>query len=139
MLALWERSVRATHRFLSGSDVEALIPAVVEAFAEPSIAWWVLAPDGETPVGFMGFASDTIEALFIDPAHIGTGGGKRLVSHARSLAEGRALKVEVNEQNDAAQAFYASQGFVVVGRTPTDSAGRPFPLLQMSRPADALT
>ncbi len=137
MLALWERSVRATHHFLSDDEVEALIPAVAEAFAAPGLTWWVLASGGDQPVGFLGFAGETVEALFIDPAHIGTGGGRRLLAHAQALAEGRALRVEVNEQNPAARAFYESQGFVVTGRTPTDSAGRPFPLLQMHRPAPA--
>ena len=43
------------------------------------------------------------------------------------------LAVDVNEQNDDAVGFYASLGFSVVGRSPTDGGGRPFPLLHMIR------
>jgi putative acetyltransferase len=40
----------------------------------------------------------------------------------------------VNEQNDAARAFYERLGFQIVGRSDLDDAGRPFPLLHMRRP-----
>jgi putative acetyltransferase len=39
--------------------------------------------------------------------------------------------VDVNEQNEAARRFYEACGFEVAGRSETDSAGRPFPLLHM--------
>lgn len=56
------------------------------------------------------------------------------MAHAQTLAAG-ALAVDVNEQNEAALRFYVALGFAVVGRSPTDSGGRPFPLLHMRRPA----
>jgi putative acetyltransferase len=135
LVRLWERSVRATHGFLTNDDILMLRPLVADELAKPTIDWWVLSSDSDTPLGFMGFAHDAIEALFIDPSHTGAGGGRRLIAHAQALAAGRALTVEVNEQNEAAVGFYASQGFAVYARTPTDSAGRPFPLLRMRRPA----
>ena len=135
LVELWERSVRATHRFLTNEDVLRLRPFVALELAKPTIAWWVLDSDAGLPLGFLGFANDSIEALFIDPDHVGVGAGKLLIAHAQSLAEGRELTVEVNEQNDAAVGFYTSQGFTVFDRSPTDSAGRPFPLLRMRRPA----
>jgi putative acetyltransferase len=92
----------------------------------------VLVGDDDTAVGFLGYTSDTIEGLFIDPDHTGKGGGKLLVSHAQAMAKG-VLAVDVNEQNEAALRFYEGQGFVVVGRSATDSGGRPFPLLHMKR------
>ena len=135
LVMLWERSVRATHGFLTNDDILSLRPLVAEELAQPTVHWWVLASDADAPLGFLGFANDAIEALFIDPDHTGAGGGRRLVAHAQTLADGRSLTVEVNEQNEAAVGFYAAQGFVVFDRTPTDSAGRPFPLLRMRRPA----
>lgn len=135
LVALWERSVRATHRFLTNEDILNLRPLVAQELAKPPVGWWVLDSAVEMPLGFLGFANDAIEALFIDPDHTGAGAGKLLVAHAQSLADGRSLIVEVNEQNEAAVRFYASQGFVVFDRTPTDSAGRPFPLLRMRRPS----
>jgi putative acetyltransferase len=134
LLELWERSVRATHHFLEDSDVVALRPLVAEELASGAVDWWVLVSATEALIGFLGFASDTIEALFIDPDHHGQGGGKFLVAHAQSLGAG-ALAVDVNEQNEAALRFYKTLGFSVVGRSPTDAGGRPFPMLHMKRAA----
>jgi putative acetyltransferase len=134
LLELWERSVRATHHFLKDKDIVALRPLVAEELAGHAVDWWVLISSAEALVGFMGFASDTIEALFIDPDYRQQGGGKALVAHAQSLAAG-ALAVDVNEQNEGALQFYQGLGFSVVGRSPTDAGGRPFPILHMKRAA----
>lgn len=133
LVELWERSVRATHRFLEDGDIVGLRPQVAEALANDATEWWVLESAG-TLIGFLGYANDAIEGLFIDPDHRRLGAGKALIAHAQQLAGG-ALAVDVNEQNDAARQFYESQGFIVVGRSPTDPAGRPFPLLHMTRTA----
>src|SRR5215217_7187420 len=134
LLELWERSVRATHHFLEDSDVVALRPLVAEELASDAVDWWVLVSATEALIGFLGFANDTIEALFIDPDHHGQGGGKYLVAHAQSLGAG-ALAVDVNEQNIAALRFYEALGFSVVRRSPVDAGGRPFPILHMKRAA----
>jgi putative acetyltransferase len=134
LLELWERSVRATHHFLEDSDIVALRPLVAEELASNTVDWWVLVSATEALIGFLGFASDTIEALFIDPDHHWQGGGKFLVAHAHSLGTG-ALAVDVSEQNEAALGFYKALGFSVVGRSPTDAGGRPFPMLHMKRAA----
>jgi putative acetyltransferase len=131
MLEVWERSVRATHDFLTESDVIGLRPLVVAELEGDAVAWWVLEAAGML-AGFLGFANDAVEALFIDPDYRGRGGGTLLVDHAQRLAHGP-LAVEVNEQNPAARRFYEALRFVVVGRSPTDSAGRPFPILHMKR------
>ena len=132
LLELWERSVRATHDFLRESDIIALRPLVADALASDSPSWWVLASPAGRAIGFLGFANDTIEALFIDPDDLGKGGGTLLVEHAQGLADGP-LCVDVNEQNEPARRFYESRGFVVLGRSPTDAHGRPFPILHMKR------
>src|SRR5215203_3705030 len=74
LLELWERSVRATHHFLEDSDIVALRPLVAEELTSDEIDWWVLVSAKGAPIGFLGFASDTIEALFIDPDYHGQGG-----------------------------------------------------------------
>ena len=81
----------------------------------------------------MGLAGHDIAALFLEPARRGQGGGRRLVAHAQQLRDGQ-LTVDVNEQNPAARGFYEALGFVVVGRSPLDDAGRRFPVLHMRRP-----
>jgi len=134
LLDLWERSVRATHHFLAEDDVIALRPLVAEELASDTLDWWVLVAPLDDPIGFLGFANDAIEGLFIDPNWRGQGAGTILVAHAQSLASG-ALAVDVNEQNKAALGFYEALGFSVVGRSPNDAAGRPFPLVHMRRDA----
>jgi putative acetyltransferase len=136
LLEVWERSVRATHQFLEDTDVIALRPLVAEELASDAIAWWVLASPADEPLGFLGYANDTVEALFIDPDCRGKGGGRLLVEQAQRLSTGT-LTVDVNEQNESALRFYEALGFAVVDRSPTDSAGRPFPILHMKRTVPA--
>jgi putative acetyltransferase len=135
LVELWERSVRATHDFLSEPDIVALRPLVRLALDDDALELWVLAGDGDEPTGFMGLVGNDIAALFLDPAHLRRGGGRRLVAHAETLRGGD-LTVDVNEQNPAALGFYQALGFAVVGRSPVDDAGRPFPLLHLRRRAD---
>ena len=80
-------------------------------------------------MGFLGLSRSKIEALFLAPEYHRRGCGRRLVRHARELKGD--LTVDVNEQNPAAVRFYEACGFVVVGRSELDGAGRPFPLLHM--------
>ncbi|HEX6615295.1 MAG TPA: acetyltransferase [Gemmatimonadales bacterium] len=134
LLELWERSVRATHQFLGQDDIATLRPLVARELAGGAVQWWVLASDDDVPMGFLGYTPDTIEALFLDPDHRGRGGGTLLVAHAQALS-GRALAVDVNEQNPAARGFYEALGFAVAGRSALDSGGRPFPILHLKRPA----
>jgi putative acetyltransferase len=136
LLELWEHSVRATQRFLTEGDVAALRPLVAEELTSDALEWWVLLSAAGALVGFLAFARNTIEGLFIHPDHQGQGRGTFLVAHAQRLSAG-ALAVDVNEQNEAALRFYKGLGFSVVGRSPTDGAGRPFPLLHLTRDAPA--
>ncbi len=126
--------MRATHDFLTEDDILALRPLVAAALDDDAVELWVLTEPGEQPVGFMGLAGEGISALFLEPARRGQGGGRGLVAHAQELRGGD-LTVDVNEQNHAAVGFYQALGFVVVGRSPLDDGGRPFPLLHMRRPA----
>lgn len=134
LLDLWERSVRLTHTFLSESDIATLKPLVATALTSDALEWWVAATETDEPIAFLGYSTGTIDALFVDPRYRGGGVGTRLVAHAQRLAGG-ALRVDVNEQNEAARGFYSSLGFETVGRSPTDDGGRPFPLIHMMRPA----
>jgi len=127
LVAIWLRSVRATHAFLTEEDIQKLLPLVREQVL-PALEIWVLIRDDE-PIGFAGLDGARLEALFLDPAHFRSGGGRLLVEHARRL-KGK-LAVDVNEQQPEALRFYEALGFRVVGRSPVDSAGRPFPLVHL--------
>jgi putative acetyltransferase len=134
LLAIWERSVRATHTFLTEEDIAFYRPLTANILAAGSLDFWVLADEVDVPIGFLGLSENAIEALFLDPAHLGRGGGRLLVAHAQKL-RGGPLTVDVNEQNAAARGFYEALGFQVIGRSPLDDTGRPFPLLHMRRDA----
>ena len=64
LLDIWETSVKATHSFLSGGEIEAIKQYVPQALKE--IPYLVVAEDetGE-PVGFMGVADQMLEMLFV--------------------------------------------------------------------------
>jgi len=132
LLWIWERSVRAAHDFLQPADIEELRPFVATALGSGALEVWVLATSAGTPLGWLGLAEAHIEALFVAPEARGTGGGRQLVEYVQARRPG-ALTVDVNEQNPAATAFYARLGFEVSGRSPHDSAGRPFPILHLRR------
>ena len=124
---VWERSVRATHDFLSEEDVAELRPEVgpaIEGVAALAVAY----ADG-APCGFAGVQDGKLEMLFVAPEARGRGAGRALLAHAVEC-EG-ATTLDVNEQNPQALGFYEHAGFRVEGRSPLDAAGRPFPLLHM--------
>lgn len=127
LLAIWLRSVRASHTFLTEQDIQELLPLVRDC-ALPALELWVLTHEGE-PIGFAGLDGSKLEALFLDPAYFRRGGGRLLVEHARGL-KGQ-LVVDVNEQNPQALRFYEALGFHVIGRSEVDGSGRPFPLLHL--------
>lgn len=131
LTALWERSVRASHDFLSEEHIEHLRPAV-RSQALPSLELWVARDDDGALIGFMGLSGNTVEALFLDPAWFGRGAGRAFLDHALGLKG--PLLVEVNEDNPKALAFYERYGFKKIRRTPADSAGRPFPIIKMAMP-----
>ena len=133
LLQVWLDSVRASHHFLTEADIRALLP-IVRDVALPNLELWILCDDDAATVGFMGLDGPSLEALFIDPSYFRRGGGRLLVEHARRLKG--PLVVSVNEQNPAALGFYLARGFEVIGRSPVDDGGRPFPLLHMREATD---
>ena len=97
----------------------------------PALEVYVAEGDDGQLLGFAGLDGANLEMLFIDPSHHGHGIGRQLVDHAVAL-KGR-LKVDVNEQNPGALAFYLKCGFTQVGRSELDGSGKPFPLLHLAQ------
>ena len=128
ILAIWLRSVRGSHAFLTEADIQELYPLVRDA-ALPALELYVLECDGAA-IGFMGLDGAKVEAMFLLPGHCRRGGGRMLIEYARRLKG--SLSVDVNEQNPEAIRFYEAVGFRVVGRSEVDGQGRPYPLLHMS-------
>ena len=130
VLEVWEASVRATHHFLSESDIQFFKPLVLQGLLTLEHLDCVRDREG-TLVGFVGVSGHKMEALFVHPAFLRAGLGRRLTRHA--VVELGATAVDVNEQNVDAIAFYRRLGFEVEGRSELDSTGKAFPLLHMRK------
>src|SRR5258706_7205994 len=127
VLEVWEASVRATHHFVTETDIQ-FIKALLQD--ELPNAPMLCVRDSEGVVaGFMAVTEGKIEALFVDSSWRSKGIGSRLVRHAVEKLD--ATMLDVNEQNEQALGFYLRMGFEVAGRSELDSLGKPYPLLHM--------
>ena len=123
LVAIWCRSVDATHDFLS-AEYRTELEDLVRSFL-PEAPLWVAVNERDQPVGFMLLSGQHMDALFIDPDVRGCGVGRVLVEHALSMAP--ELTTNVNEQNEQAVGFYKKVGFKVTGRSEVDDLGKPYP------------
>lgn len=127
LIRIWERSVRATHAFLSETEVHEIKPFVPQAIA--GVGTLVVAEKNGAPAGFMGVQDGRLEMLFLDPEARGQGLGRELLSYG--IENLGVEELTVNEQNPQAVGFYEHLGFRTYRRTDLDEEGRPYPLLYM--------
>jgi putative acetyltransferase len=125
---IWQRSVRATHHFLTEENIAQLYPLVLNDYL-PAVDVWVAEDRPGHPCGFIGLSGNKVEMLFIDAEQRGKGVGRALLAHAETLYD--ELQLDVNEQNPQASDFYRHYGFEITGRSALDGQGNPFPLLHM--------
>ena len=128
VVEVWEASVRATHHFLRPGDIEFFKPLILKEYLK--MVELKAARDSENKIiGFLGVAGRSIEMLFIHPDYRGQGIGKALLRFA--CEKYNTNLVDVNEQNEQAVGFYEHYGFKIVGRSPLDGLGKPYPILHM--------
>lgn len=128
LIVVWEKSIRATHLFLSEDEIEEIKKYVPQALN--NIAHLIIAEEtGGSPVAFMGIEKQKLEMLFITPEERGKGLGKRLIQYG--IENYTVNELAVNEQNPFAKGFYEHMGFHVYKRTDHDGQGNPYPLLYM--------
>jgi putative acetyltransferase len=128
ILEVWESSVRATHDFISDEDIEEMKPQILNQYLDMVELYCLKDHEGRI-AGFLGVVEDDLAMLFVAAGYRGQSVGKTLLQFAVESKGSR--KVDVNEQNEQAVGFYKHMGFRVVGRSPLDGQGRPFPLLHM--------
>lgn len=128
LLDVWEASVRATHDFLQEADIAFLKPLIFEEYFNVVDLRCVRDNQGKI-IGFCGVAESKLEMLFVAPESRGQGIGSALCAYA--INDLHVTEVDVNEQNPQAIGFYEHIGFKIVGRSPLDGLGKPFPLLHM--------
>ena len=80
LLPVWERSVRATHTFLSNEEILQIKNYVPMAFSGVEHLF-VAQDENGTPVGFIGINDHSLEMLFLDPEHRGHGLGRQLLEY----------------------------------------------------------
>ncbi|APU71663.1 acetyltransferase [Companilactobacillus crustorum] len=130
LLSIWEKSVKATHKFLSDTEIEKIKEYVPEGLRNVSHLI-IITDDEDSPIAFMGIENKLIEMLFVSPDQRGHGLGTMLINYG---IENYAInKVNVNEQNPIAKGFYEHLGFKVYRRSETDEQGNPYPILYMKK------
>ncbi len=127
VLTVWEKSVHATHDFLTPTDFEE-IKELVRTINFNDLQVFCIV-DGNEVAGFIGVADKKVEMLFLAPEYFGKGLGQKLLNFA--VNELNAKKVDVNEQNTKALKFYQNFGFEIFERTEKDDQGRNYPLLRL--------
>lgn len=133
LIAVWEASVKATHLFLSDSEILSIKEYVPQALK--SVDKLIIAEnEEEKPIAFMGIENETLEMLFITPSERRQGLGKLLLQYG--ISNYKVNRLTVNEQNPQAKGFYEHMGFHVYKRTDYDEQGNPYPLLYMRLPEE---
>lgn len=128
LIRVWESSVRATHEFLPEHYLLVLRDALLPKYL-PEVTLICCKDEQQRICGFVGVARQAVHMLFVADEQRGRGIGTRLLQHAVQVLG--AERLDVNEQNPHALAFYQRQGFEVVGRSETDGLGQPYPLLHL--------
>lgn len=130
LLELWEKSVRATHLFLSESDIQNIkkyVPAALK-----NVGHLIIATNSQNkPFAFMGIENNFLEMLFVLPEERRKGIGSALLKYG--IEKYGIDELSVNEQNPQAKLFYEAMGFVTYKRTELDEQGNPFPILYMKK------
>ncbi|MFC5625616.1 GNAT family N-acetyltransferase [Algoriphagus winogradskyi] len=128
VVELWEASVRATHEFLPEEDIQFFKPLILNEYLK-AVELNCVRDDSGKILGFSGVAEGNLEMLFVHPVFAGKGIGKALLTYA--LENLGVSKVDVNEQNPKATAFYLKNGFEIIGRSELDGTGKPYPILHL--------
>lgn len=129
LVELWEKSVRATHTFLSEAEILKIKEYVPGAICGVETLLVLFDKGENSPLGFMGIENKKIEMLFLSPDARGKGFGKMLIQYG--IKNYSAAEVTVNEQNPKAKGFYEHLGFKTYKTSATDEQGNPYPIAWM--------
>ena len=128
LIAVWEKSVKATHLFLSENEVEEIKEYIPQALN--GVVHLIIAEnESGSPAAFLGIEEQKLELLFIAPEERGKGLGRKLLQYG--MENYSVSELAVNERNPLAKGFYEHMGFHVYRRTDHDEQGNPYPLLYM--------
>ncbi|MGB0838168.1 MAG: GNAT family N-acetyltransferase [Flavobacteriaceae bacterium] len=107
LLSIWENSVRHTHEFLTEEDLNYFNkPNLIDLLSQYTLNAAYINQD---IIGFIATSNSSIELLFISPAFMRQGIGRKLCEEA--LKDSSIKNVEVNTRNIGALQFYNRLGF----------------------------
>ncbi|KAF2340854.1 GNAT family N-acetyltransferase [Flavobacterium tistrianum] len=127
LISVWESSVKATHDFLKPEDFifyKELIPNFFD-----NVSLHCIKNEQQQIIGFVGTHEENLEMLFVTANQIGKGIGKQLLLYA--IEELKISKVDVNEDNLTATAFYKHFGFEIQSTSNLDGCGKPYSILHL--------
>lgn len=128
VLTLWEKSVLATHDFLSQNDLAFYKRQLPNYLDHVDLRIWT---SDDQLIGFSGTSDKELEMLFLDPEKTGAGFGQQILTW---LIEHKQInKVDVNEQNKRAKDFYLKHGFKIMARSDRDGFDKPYPILHLEK------
>lgn len=127
LIEIWEASVRATHDFLTESEILFYKKKIVDEYFD-LVKLNKLVIDGEI-VGFIGIKDEKLEMLFLHPNYLHKGYGKLLLNFA--MNSHRITKVDVNSENKSAYEFYKSMDFKPFDVSEKDGEGNDHPIIHL--------
>lgn len=128
LIEIWEDSIKATHLFLSSSEIKSIKKYVPQALLEVDHLL-IIKDKKQKIIAFAGVDNQRLEMLFIKNSERGKGYGKQLLNHV--IKKYQINELTVNEQNPQVVAFYKNMEFNTYKRTEIDEQGNPYPLLYM--------
>lgn len=130
LVNVWEKSVSATHIFLSKAEITQIKMYVPQALKTvPHLI--IETNEQQKPIAFMGISERKLEMLFLAPNERGKGLGRKLLEYG--IKNYHLEELVVNEQNPVPLHFYEHLGSEVISRFETDEQGNPYPILHMAR------
>ena len=127
-IELWEASVRAKQHPYKESDIEFYRPHIITRYLKNSDLYCIDMDNGKIGA-FISIKSKHIELMTVHPDIEGIEMEKRLIMFA--VEELGIQFLDVIEQNRESVELYKNLGFRIVGRSPLDAVGKPYPILHM--------
>ena len=110
LLDAWYSASKVAHPFLSEDFFGRERKNIRELYI-PNVETWVYEKDSKV-VGFVSLMENEVGAIFLDPDLHGTGIGRALMEHAKSLRT--FLELYVFKENKIGKKFYDKCGFIKV-------------------------
>lgn len=110
VLDIWLSASIKAHGFIDASFWQSHVATMRDVYIPASETFVI--QDKSRVLGFCSLLGDQLAAVFVDPDFQGTGLGKQLLGHAKTLRN--ELNLTVYKENAPSIAFYQSQGFVLI-------------------------